>query len=98
MQTMKGGSGRFLGRDGLCEVLCTVKSTHAPRCRLPVERGVSKDAEPVSLLVADVLRNNTVEIVIPGRVLVDEFVGRRFVAAVLNLQNFCQQAADDVVV
>ena len=95
---MKGGKGGLPEGYGLCEVLCTVKSTQVSPCRLPVQCGIAEDAEPVSLLVADVLCDDAVEILVPDSVLVDELVGSCLVTAILNLQDFGEQTANYIVI
>jgi len=46
-------------------------------------------------LLANILRHNTVQVVVPLGVLVDELVGGRLIALVLNLQSLRQHLADD---
>src|SRR5882672_47035 len=48
------------------------------------ERRVFKQAEPIALRVANVLRDRSVQVFVPGCVLIYKAIGLRFVALILH--------------
>src|SRR5438128_10770017 len=62
------------------------------------QRGVLEQTKAITLRVAYILSGDAVQIVFPNSVLIDETIGRRFVAVVLDFQNFLEQLADDCMI
>src|SRR6266498_886098 len=62
------------------------------------QRRILKQAEAIALLVANVLRYRSMQVLIPRSVLIDKSISRSFVALILDVQGLREHLAQHVVI
>ncbi len=62
------------------------------------QRRVLEQPEAIARLLSNVLRNDAVQLIFPGSVLIDEAIRSRFVSLMLYLEDLLQKLSDHLVI